>query len=129
VSSAVGYILRAGVTQCLPTDLTRIRSSAQVRIFPPASVSRPALRPTQPPIQWVPGALSPGVKRGQGVTLTTHPHLLPRSRMCRSYNSLSLGVCMAVAVQFYFCFLTTFFTPLLYSLCILYSCLSLHIIV
>jgi hypothetical protein len=27
----------------------------------------------------VPGVLSPGVKRGRGVTLTTHPHLLPRS--------------------------------------------------
>jgi hypothetical protein len=26
-----------------------------------------------------------GVKRGRGVTLTTHPHLLPRSRMSRSY--------------------------------------------
>jgi hypothetical protein len=25
--------------------------------------SRPALRSTQPPIQWVPAALSPGVKR------------------------------------------------------------------
>jgi len=36
-------------------------------------VSRPALRPTQPPVQWVPGVLSPGVKRGRGVTLATHP--------------------------------------------------------
>jgi hypothetical protein len=27
------------------------------------TVSRPALEPTQPPIQWVPGALSLGVKR------------------------------------------------------------------
>jgi hypothetical protein len=35
-----------------------------------ASVSRPALGPTQPPVQWVPGVLSPGVKRGRGVMLT-----------------------------------------------------------
>jgi hypothetical protein len=35
--------------------------------------------PTQPPVQWVPGVLSQGVKRGRGVMLTTHPHLVPRS--------------------------------------------------
>jgi hypothetical protein len=29
----------------------------------------------------------PGAKRGPGVTLTTHPHLAPRSGMSRSYNS------------------------------------------
>jgi hypothetical protein len=28
----------------------------------------------------------PGVKRGRGVTLTTHPHLVPRLRMSRSYT-------------------------------------------
>jgi len=33
------------------------------------------------------GVLSPGVKRGRGVTLTTHPHLVPRSGMSRSYTS------------------------------------------
>jgi hypothetical protein len=49
------------------------------RVFPVTSVSRPALEPTQPPVQWIPGVLSPGVKRGRGVTLTTHPHLMPRS--------------------------------------------------
>jgi hypothetical protein len=49
------------------------------RIFPLASVSRPALGSTQPPVQWVPGVLSPGVKCGRGVMLTTHPHLVPRS--------------------------------------------------
>jgi hypothetical protein len=36
-------------------------------------VFRPALRPTQPPVQWVPGVLSQGVKCGRGETLTTHP--------------------------------------------------------
>jgi hypothetical protein len=30
--------------------------------FPVASVSKPALGPTQPPVQWVSGVLSPGVK-------------------------------------------------------------------
>jgi hypothetical protein len=33
------------------------------------------------------GVLSQGLKRGRGVTLTTHPHLIPRSRMSRSYTS------------------------------------------
>jgi hypothetical protein len=33
------------------------------------------------------GVPSPGVKRGRRVMLTTHPHLVPRSRMSRSYTS------------------------------------------
>jgi hypothetical protein len=48
-----------------------------------APVSRPALRPTQPLIHWVPK----GIKCGRGMTLTTHPHLVPRLRMSRSYTS------------------------------------------
>jgi hypothetical protein len=65
------------------------------RIFPLASVSKPALWPTQPPVQWVPGALSPGLKRGRGMTLTTHPHLVPRSRTSRSYTSSPPSAFMA----------------------------------
>jgi hypothetical protein len=47
------------------------------------SVSRPALRPTQPPVHWVPG-ISSGVTHGRGVTLTAPPPLVPRLRMSRS---------------------------------------------
>jgi hypothetical protein len=43
------------------------------RDFP--HLSRPTLGPNQPPVQWAPG-LSPGVKSGRGVLLTTHPPLL-----------------------------------------------------
>jgi hypothetical protein len=57
------------------------------RIFPLDSVSRPALRPTQRPIQRVPGVLSPGLKSGLGMTLTTHPHVALRLRKSRSCTS------------------------------------------
>jgi hypothetical protein len=52
------------------------------RIFLLASASRPALGP--PSLLWV---LSPGVKRGRGVTLTTHFYLVPRLSVSRSYTS------------------------------------------
>jgi hypothetical protein len=38
-----------------------ILSPSRARIF--SMSSRPVLGPTQPPIQWVPGAISAGVKR------------------------------------------------------------------
>jgi hypothetical protein len=70
-------------------DLGSIPSRSRGFFFAIASVSRPALRTTQPPIpvQWVLGVLSGKVKPGRGVTLITHPHLVPRSRMSRSYIS------------------------------------------
>jgi hypothetical protein len=57
------------------------------RFFPVALVSRPALGTTRPPIQLVRRVLSPGVKRGRSVMLTTHPYFNQRSRMSRSYTS------------------------------------------
>jgi hypothetical protein len=70
--------LEAGVAHSqygvLTTDLTSgVRSPAEAKICPPASVSRPALMPIQPPFQRV-----PVVKRGRGVMLTTHFHIMPR---------------------------------------------------
>jgi hypothetical protein len=64
-----------------------VRSRLRRKIFLLAPVLRPNLWSTHPPVQWVPGVLSSGVKRGRGVTLTTHPYLVPSSRMSRSYTS------------------------------------------
>jgi hypothetical protein len=81
-----------------------VRSPAEAKgCFPLASVSRLALGPTQPPVQWVPGVLSPGLKCSQGVTLTTHPHLVPRLRVSRSYSSSlpsAFMVCSGTALAF-----------------------------
>jgi hypothetical protein len=53
VGTATGYGLDGGGVG--------VRVPVGARIF--SMSSRPALGPTQRPIQWVPGALSPGVKR------------------------------------------------------------------
>jgi hypothetical protein len=67
------------VIYCGPEFYPRQRQ----RIFILAPASRPALGPTQNPLRWVRGVLSPGLKRGRAVMLTTHPHLVPRLRMSR----------------------------------------------
>jgi hypothetical protein len=41
------------------------------------------------------GSSPPGIKRGRGVTLTTHPHLVPRSRMSRSCTPLPSSAFLA----------------------------------
>jgi hypothetical protein len=64
--------------------------------FPLASVSRPALKSTEPPMQWV-----PGLKCCRGMTLTTHPYLVLRLRMSRS--CISSPWCLhGAAGQLYF---------------------------
>jgi hypothetical protein len=62
-------------------------SRPELGIFLSTTAPRPALGHTQPPIQWVPGALSMGVKR-PGLELTTHLHLVPRLRMCEAMSPL-----------------------------------------
>jgi hypothetical protein len=49
-------------------------------------LSRPALGPTHPPVQWVP-SLPQGVKNGRAVTLTTHLLLVPLVMKEKSYAS------------------------------------------
>jgi hypothetical protein len=43
--------------------MAKLDSQQGQEIFPYSTASRPNLGLTQPPIQWVPRALSPGVKR------------------------------------------------------------------
>jgi hypothetical protein len=54
------------------------------------------------------GGPFPGVSLGGGVTLTIHPHLVPRPRMSRSNIPLPLGGCMAIARHLYFFFAIQF---------------------
>jgi hypothetical protein len=86
-------------------------------------VSRPALGTTQPPVQWVPGVLSPGLKRGRDVTLTAHPHLVPRSRMRRSY--ISSPPCVSTGVLWDCLLLLHINRPIYYThFLTVYSCFA-----
>jgi hypothetical protein len=90
--SELGYLSQYCVR--LQTGLAGFDPRQRQRIFPLTSMSRPALGPTQPPGQWVPVVLAEGKAR-RGVTLTTHSHLVPRSRMSRSYTSSPPSASMA----------------------------------
>jgi hypothetical protein len=58
---------------------TRVRFPAEARDILFSTESRPTLGPTQPHIQYVPGALFPAVN------LITHLHLVSRLRMVELY--------------------------------------------
>jgi hypothetical protein len=57
-------------------------------------LSRPALGPTQHPVQWVPD-LFRIVESGRGLMLTPHPLLVPRSKSSRAVPLLSLRAFVA----------------------------------
>jgi hypothetical protein len=68
VHTIPSYLSKIHFNIVLPSTVSRdsvvgIASPNRVKNFLFSKSSRPALRSTQPPIQWVPGALSPGVKR------------------------------------------------------------------
>jgi hypothetical protein len=73
--------LRAGWPRC------RRSSPGGVKNFLLFTSSSPAPGPTQPPIKWVPGALSSRVKL-PGREADHHLQLVPRSRKCRSIHPL-----------------------------------------
>jgi hypothetical protein len=73
-------------------------------IFLFTTASRMALGPTQPPIQWAPGALSLGVK----LTILLHP--VPKSRMCGVIPALPQYIMAWCLVKHRDNFIFTFFT-------------------
>jgi hypothetical protein len=66
-------------------SIHRLPSGARHFTF---EVFRPALEPIHPPVQWLPGTLSPGSKASRSVQLTTHLHLVPRLRMSKAVSPL-----------------------------------------
>jgi hypothetical protein len=68
-----------------------------LRIFLFTTASRTALGPTQPPIQWVPGALSLGVKRS-GHEADHSPLFSAEVKNARSYTSTPLYIFMALCL-------------------------------
>jgi hypothetical protein len=98
-------MLGAGVAHsvwCLATDWTTGRSRfdpwQRQKDFSSRLCPQTSSGPTKPPVQWVPGVLSPGIMCGHGVTLTTHPHPVP------SYTSSPKPLWRVVGLLYFLCF-------------------------
>jgi hypothetical protein len=77
-NSIVGIAILSGLRR--PRGWSSSPSRVRNLLF--STSSTPGLRPTQPPIQWVPAVLSRGLK------LTTHLQLVPSSSKCGSIRSV-----------------------------------------
>jgi hypothetical protein len=107
------HIEGAGVAQsvqCLTTDWTTwVRCQERQIMFPLVCVQTSS---EAHPASCTMGIGGPfrGTKRGRGVTLTTHPHLVPRSRMISSYissNPKRLRCVSWDSFRFYLCVQTS----------------------
>jgi hypothetical protein len=97
----------SSVSTCLATDWTTgIRSPAEAKDFSSSLCVQTSSEAYPASYPMGTGGPFPGIKRGVGVTLTTHPHLVPGSIMSSSSTTLPFGACTAVAGQLYFYFYT-----------------------
>ena len=106
----VGRDSSVGIATGYGLDGPAIESRCE-RNFP--HLSRPALVPTQSPVQWVPG-LFPGGKAA-GAWRWTPPHLAPRLKKEYSYTSTPLWsflACSMVNFTFTFTFTCTLYIAL-----------------
>jgi hypothetical protein len=86
--------------QCLTTDwMTGVRCPTYAKDFSSSLCVQTSTEAHPASYPMDTGGPFPRVKRGRVVTLTTQPHLVPRSRMCRSCVFSPLGACMAVEGQ------------------------------
>jgi hypothetical protein len=130
---------RGSSVSSLTTDWTTGRSGFDPRqgqrIFPLTSVSWRALRPTQPPVRWVPGFFPRGKAR-QRRDADHSPPSSAQARMSRSYTSSPPSATMACSwtALLCFCFLCLCWTnwistSVLYVISnIVFTCVGLHIV-
>jgi hypothetical protein len=82
--------------QCLTMDwTTRVRSPTEAEDFSSSPCVQTGSEAHPASCTMGTGVLSPGVKRGRDLMLTTQPRLEPRLRISRSYTSSPPGAFMA----------------------------------
>jgi hypothetical protein len=83
-------------------DMTGVRSQAEAKDFSSSLCGQTSCEAH--PASCTMGTVGPvpGIKSGRGVNLTTHPHLVPMSRMSMRYTSSPTWCLHGVEGQLYF---------------------------